>query len=1199
MRLIFWLVSVVVLLTAGLLIGPSFMDWNKYKPQIIEQVKTLTGYDIAIGGDIGLSLLPSPSVHLEQVTVSAPRKVKAENVISVKQADVSLALLPLLSKKIEVSTVSLVDPDIRFEILPGGEQGWMSDTLKSVQAASKSGVATEGQSTPSNSTDNIALNRIEIKNGRVEFTDHQKGVSYLAEKIDVQVSADTLKGPFKADGNLVYNNQNLALNIKTGRMVSDSKDLELQVKISAPDAGADISFSGVVGTGGAVEAQGETSLSVQNMARAVAALSGSAASGVPAQKLSFKGLVTVGPDEAKMANADFTVGDASGTGTVTVQNVLAKNPVKVDADLTLKGVLDLDALAPASGGQGKAADGKAGEAAPKKAGMLPASITLPMAIDGSVKLNAEGIKTGGQTLKGVVLDIIKTGPRIAAAVKLLNVPGGGNLDGKAAINFASSSVSEKTGAVTYADPSLVFNATGAVDQWPVLMAALGQKGPAANLTDTAQFVLSGDVTGGTVNVKNSNLKLGDMAATLSAAYRPDGAGGKPDVMVDLTTDRIDVDAIQARMNGGKAKPAPAADAPAAKPDMKAALKPVQEFSLPVNLTFDISAGSARVNGMDIKGVRLKGVSQGSSLKLDAASAENIMGASASLKGQVASLSDLSGIDMDFYGRTDDAEGLMKTLKVDASKLPTKIGPAEAKVSLKGKLESLGFVANIDALSGQLNAAGTVVDALGSPAFDNLTFGVKHPNFVQAMKIVSPAFSGGAGLARPFDFYAKTTRSGNAYDLTDIKGNFGSTSMTGTLNVNTGGARPDVSGRVQVGNLPLDSYLGAKAGASGGSDSGGGGSAAPKADSGWSTAPLDFGWMKSADMDLDLSASSITYGGWNFQQPKTKFKIKDGVLDVDNLNAGLFGGQVTLTANVKSGAKVGDPVSLSVKSSMTDVAVEPLVFALSGSKRLQGSGTVSLNMDVAGNGGSASALVGSLDGKSTLRGTDVVLKGFDFAALSQAIMDSAKPLDRLSQIVSSSTTGGQTQFDTVTGDYNIDNGIVAIQSMKMEGASALIVSQGTVSLPQKYIDTTHTITLPQAKKMNPFKVVIKGPLSNPTNTFGRGIFDTILREKVQDKVMEKLPDLLGDKTTDKLRGLGILPGQKAPAAAPVPAPAPVAPAAPADAGTWADPAQSAPVAPAAPEPAPVTEEPKDPLQQILENPDKPEEALKGVLDGLLQ
>ncbi|MBN8521205.1 MAG: AsmA family protein [Alphaproteobacteria bacterium] len=1207
-RLIGVVLSVVVLALAGLLIAPAFMDWNAYKPQIISQIKSATGYSVQIGGDIKLALLPSPTVDIADVQIEAPLKVKSEHLAVMKRAKVSLDLWPLLERQVSVNTVRLVEPTIRLEILKDGRQGWMSPEMQTVSDAVPADVKNEAAKAVSKGASNIALQSIEIENGRFEFSDYTKNTSYLVEKINIDLSANTLNGPFTVAGDVVYLGQKIGLDANTKQINPESRDLELSAQIDMPGLNTALRYDGVVGLR-STDAQGTIDIRSGNLAKAIATFNGGKPIAALSDKVAIKGILTKTKDAISLTDSELELFKTKGSGRIEISNLISRDPVKAMIDLDVKGVLDLEALTsapPAQKTSSLISPAYAAAAQAKAGTVVPDVLTLPMAVDGTLRLTAEGVKVSGQSLKGVVLESTKLGGRFNTAFKLLEVPGGGKLDGKVNIAYGASSVSEKTGAITYSQPMTGFTLTGASDQLPTLLASLGQKGDNTKLFNTAQFNINGDMGADRINVKNANIKLDDMTGTLSGSYRPAGQGAKPDVTLNLSMDSLNLDALKARM-GGKPTPKPASsgDSQSAetsasqKVDMRSAVKPLQDFSLPVNLTFDISLGQLRSNNMDISGVRLSGVSKGSSLILNSVSADNLMGASVILKGQVANLTDLSGIDMDFYGKTSDAQALMTSLKVPTDKLPAKIGPAEAKVNLTGNPDNLHFVANIDALSGQVSAQGNLRDALGARTFGDMTFGLKHPNFVQAMKLVSPGFSGSPSLARPFDFYTKTKRIENGYDLSDIKGNFGSTSLSGALRVITGGARPDISGTLIVGQLPLDTYLANKGGAgtsSSGSGSASAGSAQKTGGSGaWSSAPLDMGWIRAADMNLDLSAQTITYGGWKFDQPKTNILTQNGVLKVQDMTAGLFGGQAGLNAEVKAGAAPGDAVSLSVKTDMKNVSIEPLVFAMSGSRRVRAQGDISMDMSVAGVGGSAQALVSALDGNARVRGQDVVFDGFDFAAISQAIMDSAKPLDRISQIVSASSSGGQTRFDTIVGDYNIDNGLVAIQTMKMDGQSANIVSQGTVSLPQKYIDTTHMITLPQAKKMQPFKVEIKGPLSNPVNTFGSGIFDTILREKVQDKVIEKLPDLLGDKTTDKLRKFGILPPQQNTAELPE-----SEPSAPAEGQSgWSDPAQ-APAPETAPEPAQQAPAPaKDPLSQILQNPDKPEEALKGVLDGLLR
>ncbi|HPF78738.1 MAG TPA: AsmA-like C-terminal region-containing protein, partial [Alphaproteobacteria bacterium] len=191
------------------------------------------------------------------------------------------------------------------------------------------------------------------------------------------------------------------------------------------------------------------------------------------------------------------------------------------------------------------------------------------------------------------------------------------------------------------------------------------------------------------------------------------------------------------------------------------------------------------------------------------------------------------------------------------------------------------------------------------------------------------------------------------------------------------------------------------------------------------------------------------------------------------------------------------------------------------------------------------------------------------------------------LVDGALSGGQTKFDTVKGDYNIQNGLVVIQSMVMDSAEAMIESTGSADLPKWFINVDNKITLKNVTDLQPFNVKIKGPIDNPTDTFGKNILEDYIQDKIKRKVVKELPGILGDDTTKKLQQFGILP-QDAPQAAP----------APTTDGTAAPTTQE--VAPTQQQEAPAPkkiEKPEDALDAILNGSGKPEDAVKDVLKGL--
>lgn len=1175
--------GLVIVVPAAALVVPSFIDWNKYKPQIIEQVKSSAGYDIRIDGDIKLSVLPSPRLKIEGLSVAAPRG-QQPSLLNMKQANVSVELFPLISGDIKVDTVRLVSPDIRLEILPDGSNSWMSDKLLIDQNTTNEGGAA-GASEGGSGGQNIALDKLIIEDGRVSYLNRQAGSEQVVEKINIELKADTLSGPFDAQGSVSYAGNVIELDAAIDAISGDKKEFPADVTIALPAQNATAEFKGVVALE-PMEVQGNMKLRANDLGAVLAVANpGKGSSGLN-RKLEFSGLVTADENQVSSQEMDITFGEVKGKGGILLNNLKSRDPATFNVNMAFNGILNLDVLMPA---KNKSDEPRVEEKVAKGqklspaggSSFLPETLSLPFPLDGTMKVSADGIQTGGREFKGVSLDVKKAGGAIDITASSLDMPGKTRANAEAAIRYKTSSKSGATG-MTYADPSVTFTANGASEQLPTLLRAFAAPQPAFEIYKTAQFNLSGEVTPSTIRVANSTLKLDQTTLALAGSYKPNGAGGRPDVSIDLTTDIVDIDNIQSRMNADKKQVVQ--KSPAAKTDMKKALEPVRAFSLPVNLTFDVSAQKAIYNAQPMEGIRLKGEAGGQSLRLDAASVQNFRGAAANLRGTMANLQNLSGIDLSFYGKTADIKTLMQSFDMDTSSLPQAISGAEANIKAKGDSNALAFDADVKAMNGSVQAAGNMTGLLDTPSFSNLTIGAKHPNFVKAIQIINPAFTGGPGMERPFDFYTKAVANGKVYDLTDLKTSLGSASFGGAIKVDTSGAKPSVTGSIQAGVIPLDDLLGAKKGGAGASAAGGaGGNAAASGGGKWSRTTIETGWMHSINLDLGLSAQSITYGGWNFTKPNTKIVLKDGNLTVDNLKSGLFGGEALLNAKVQDPADAKLPLSMAIDTKMTNVGLEQLAYAMSGSSRIKASGDVSLDMNVQTSGLSSYALVSGLQGKANLNGNNVVMKGFDLAQIGLAFVDTGKPLDRLQNVLGGAVSGGETRFDTVKGAYDIAQGVATISSMQMDGPAANIVSKGNVNLPQWMIDTVHTITFKNAKEAGAFDVAIKGSLSNPANTFGKGLFNDVLTRRlqstIQEKLGEKIQDKLGGDLTNKLQGLGILPQQQQQQNAPAPTPAP-APA------TGTETPAAAPQPQAAPTPAPTREQ-------------QAEEAIKGVLDGLLR
>ena len=98
---------VVGLLIVALMVIPFFIDVNTYKNQIEQTVEDSTGRHLSIG-HMNATLFPSVGVELDDVHLANRGGFAKRDFLSVKHLHVKLALMPLLSKQVEIQHLRLM-----------------------------------------------------------------------------------------------------------------------------------------------------------------------------------------------------------------------------------------------------------------------------------------------------------------------------------------------------------------------------------------------------------------------------------------------------------------------------------------------------------------------------------------------------------------------------------------------------------------------------------------------------------------------------------------------------------------------------------------------------------------------------------------------------------------------------------------------------------------------------------------------------------------------------------------------------------------------------------------------------------------------------------------------------------------------------------------------------------------------------------
>lgn len=357
----------LVAAVAALLVAPSFIDWNQWKPEIEARLAAATGRAVAIEGPVTLALLPYPEASAHGLRIGAGAEPGGPDLARVGALEIRLDLGALIEGRLVAASLRLVEPVLELP-LP--------------------------ESVGSGNGGAIGIDRLAVERGTVVW--HRPEGTERIEAIDLVASVDSLSGPFRASGTARWRGAALRFDGETGALDGDRVPLAITVEAGRAgriEARADLAD----GT-----AKGQIAASGEDLG-ALLALAGSPVPALEGLKYALSGPLEVSAE--RLLLADATVGLDEARGKLALDASLGAAP-SIEARLALPS-LDLDRIAaPAGGG---------------------APFALPESVAAHVEATVGILRFKGEVVRQARLDarLDKGTLEIARAAALL--PGGGDV----------------------------------------------------------------------------------------------------------------------------------------------------------------------------------------------------------------------------------------------------------------------------------------------------------------------------------------------------------------------------------------------------------------------------------------------------------------------------------------------------------------------------------------------------------------------------------------------------------------------------------------------------------------------------------------------------------------------------------------------------------------------------------------------------
>ena len=160
---------------------------DHFKNQISQGIKSATGYEVAVQGELSWRYWPPIAINAEQIQLSTPGEAPF---IKLDQVSVDIDLMPLITQQriIDINEIAITDGRISLLVDASGKSNWSLTTTDTPPPPGDSGPTEIAQAS--------TLQRLWVENLEVSYIDKQTKLDYQVVLTKLTTSALTSDRPF-------------------------------------------------------------------------------------------------------------------------------------------------------------------------------------------------------------------------------------------------------------------------------------------------------------------------------------------------------------------------------------------------------------------------------------------------------------------------------------------------------------------------------------------------------------------------------------------------------------------------------------------------------------------------------------------------------------------------------------------------------------------------------------------------------------------------------------------------------------------------------------------------------------------------------------------------------------------------------------------------------------------------------------------
>jgi large subunit ribosomal protein L24 len=1043
-----------ILALMAALIGPYFIDWNQFRPQFEAEATRVAGAPVRVGGELDARLLPTPSLRLRSVAVGGANdlgKVRADKL------DVEFSLGSLMRGEWRADELTINGMSLDLGLDPQGRIEWPVTTGKF-------------------NLGSLSIDRLNLT-GRIAL--HDAASRGTLELNDIAFSGDvrSLAGSVRGDGNFMLSGTRYPFRVSSGQS-ADGGGTRVHLNIDPGARALSADLEGVLSfEARAPRFDGAIILAVPAGLKAQGEVKGD----VPITPWRISARVKADPAAARLEQLEASYGVEE-----RALKFAGQGDIRFGASPLLRVVLSARQL---DADRFAAKDDGAAQPLRVLPGLRALMADIPQApIPMQIEFSSEQIMLGGRAVQNLAADLRSDTKSWTVERLDFRAPG--------ATQLSLTGSSAQAGA-----PGNFKGALSAESSDPDTLAAWLQGRSEVAYRSQKPLRLHGDVSMDesrfAIEAMKAEIDGGAVEGRISLSHQPAAGGSRFDA--ELKGERLDLDAAGAFVRSLAGPQAEWPDEAKLSLDIGRATSAGRELRPfmaklgygPKTISFDqLKIGEAggvmlegtghfdRVNATgklalnssvaslaQITGLiaplapalasRLNSIGPGAGpahLKLtldvdktqraDRVSARAVFDIDApQLKGLTVitatpEIAALRGIDLDALQRSEF--GIESKLSSDQGRvLLVLLGLDRAIELVEGAAQFEGSVTGMWhaplRLKARMSGPGLDAEAQGTAepwaqepkASVNLSV---HSASLGPLLDLSPADT----LAQNISLSSRVTLAGGKLSFDDLDSAVSGSRLRGHVALTLGDER-NVEGEVGLDSLDLAPAFAFAIGAAGHA----------------ATEPLGSGLVKGWRGRISFQAlRGALPDGIELRPVGGTVKSDGQSLSFDAIKGTIGGGEVTATVDARPGAN-GIALNARVQLSGVDGA------ALHYRSLAMPAGRMSMQMTLASQGRSASALTGALSGSGTVTLESARVAGLDPGVFDVAIRasDNGQATDdvRLRQIVEPALSAGTLSVRPAEVPFNIRDGRLRVGATTLEAGGARAIISGGYDIPADQVD----------------------------------------------------------------------------------------------------------------------------------------------------